>query len=51
MGDAHGQLCQPLPERTFVLRAVLPRRFENFVGAERLATVEQILGVGESFGR
>lgn len=52
MGDAHGSCASPLrQQRTLALWAALPRRLEHFVGAERLTPVEQILRVGERFGR
>jgi hypothetical protein len=49
--DANRELCQALPQHPLVGGTVFPRRLEHLVRGERQAPVEQLLGVGEGFGR
>ena len=51
VGDADCELGQALPQRSLVVRAVLPRGLKHLVRVERRALVQQILGVGEGFVR
>ena len=45
------ELSQGLPQCLLVVRAVLPCGLEHFVRVECQAPVQQILGIGEGFGR
>ena len=51
MGDADRELGKCLPQCLLVVRAVLPCGLEHFVRVERQAPVQQILGIGQGFGR
>ena len=47
--DARRELGQALPQHPLIVRAVLPCRLEHLMRVESQATVQQILGIGESF--
>jgi hypothetical protein len=51
VGDADCELRQPLPEHALIVRPVLPCGLEHLVRVKCQPAVQQVLGIGEGFGR
>jgi hypothetical protein len=51
VGQAHGQLSEPLPQVAFDVRGCLPGGFQNLVGVEGHAFVQQSLRFNQAVRR